>query len=450
MRISADFSVITPYNQEGAQTLPHSALKSRGELHVTDPRSPGSKFGGSIGELNLAFVLVGAAEAAILPFIPLYLFELGFDAPLIGVVIAGAALAQFVAGPVWANVADKRLGPERTVAVASAAAAIVALLLALANTRVTVAVVSIALFAARAPLMSLLDAIALQRLGSGGRAGYARIRLRMSAGWAASVVVLGGLFQVGGLRLIPFAYAPLVLVLGLWMWRRLPGISARSRATPTVQSGRTPRSNSMPMALIGFLVSALLLSSAFAATANFVTIRINVLGGGALLIGAAAAFQALTEIPTMAYTHVLMRYLTPRVLYVIGVAIYVLVFVAWAFVADAMATALLKLVMGVGFALTYVAAVLIADDLAPGHLRATVQALVKSVTGGLAPVLGALGGGVIYGVVGPEAMFLFAGAMAAGAAVIALIAVPGRHRLRDGVQGDALTKPAVVGAGDIE
>jgi MFS family permease len=104
----------------------------------------------------------------------------------------------------------------------------------------------------------------------------------------------------------------------------------------------------------------------------------------------------------------------------------------------------------VGFALTYVAAVLIADDLAPGHLRATVQALVKSVTGGLAPVLGALGGGVIYGVIGAEAMFLFAGAVAAGAAVIALIAVPGRHRLRDGVKGDALTKPAVVGAGDIE
>ena len=423
-------------------------LKSRGEQHVTDPRSPGSDSGGSIGDLNLAFVLVGAAEAAILPFIPLYLFERGFDAPLIGVVVAAAALASFVAGPVWANFADNRLGSERTVAVASAVAAVVALLFALATTKVAVATASIALFAARAPLIALLDAIALLRLGAGGRAGYARIRLRMSAGWAVSVVVLGGLFQVGGLKLMPLVYAPMVLILGLWMWHRQSGTVVISGAERAPRSVRAPRLNSMPMALIGFLISALLLSAAFAATSNFVTIRINVLGGGALLIGAAAAFQALTEIPTMAYTHVLMRYLSARVLYVVGIGIYVLVFVAWAFLSDALTTALLKLVMGVGFALTYVAAVLIADDGAPSHLRATVQALVKSVTGGLAPVLGALGGGVIYGVIGPEAMFLIAGVVAAGAAVIALIAVPSRRRLQDRVKVEALIKPAAAGAGD--
>jgi PPP family 3-phenylpropionic acid transporter len=206
----------------------------------------------------------------------------------------------------------------------------------------------------------------------------------------------------------------------------------------------------MPAALIGFLISALLLGAAFAATANFVTIRINVLGGGVLLIGAAAAFQAITEIPTMAYTHVLMRYLSARVLYIVGVGIYVLVFIAWAFLSDAVTTALLKLVMGVGFALTYVASVLIADDVAPSHLRATVQALVKSVSGGLAPVLGALGGGVIYGVIGPEAMFLVAGGVAAVAAVIVLIAVPSRRRLHDRARTEALTQPAVAGASNVE
>jgi PPP family 3-phenylpropionic acid transporter len=417
---------------------------------VTDSRSPASNSGSSIGDLNLAFILVGAAEAVILPFIPLYLFERGFDVPLIGAVVAGAALGSFVAGPLWANFADNRLGPERTVAVASAVAAAVALLLAVANTRVAVAIVSVALWMARAPLMSLLDVIALGRLGTGGRAGYARIRLRMSAGWAASVLVLGGLFQLGGLRLLPFVYAPVVLVLGFWMWRRLTVAPAVTRVEPAPRSAGTKALNAMPAALISFLISALLLGAAFAATANFVTIRINVLGGGVLLIGAAAAFQAITEIPTMAYTHVLMRYLSARVLYIVGVGIYVLVFIAWAFLSDAVTTALLKLVMGVGFALTYVASVLIADDVAPSHLRATVQALVKSVSGGLAPVLGALGGGVIYGVIGPEAMFLVAGGVAAVAAVIVLIAVPSRRRLHDRARTEALTQPAVAGASNVE
>jgi MFS family permease len=85
-------------------------------------------------------------------------------------------------------------------------------------------------------------------------------------------------------------------------------------------------------------------------------------------------------------------------------------------------------VLGVGFALTYVASVLIADDVAPAGLRATAQSLVKAVAGGLAPTLGALGGGFIYGVIGPSAMFLTAAAVAVGAGVVALIVLPGRNR----------------------
>src|SRR3977135_285817 len=82
----------------------------------------------AIGELNLAYVLVGAADAVLLPFIPLYLFERGFGASMIGVVLAAAALASFVAGPAWAYLADNKLGAERTVVLAGVVAAPVALL----------------------------------------------------------------------------------------------------------------------------------------------------------------------------------------------------------------------------------------------------------------------------------------------------------------------------------
>jgi MFS family permease len=138
----------------------------------------------------------------------------------------------------------------------------------------------------------------------------------------------------------------------------------------------------------------------------------------------------------MAYTHVLMRFLTHRMLWVAGVAVCVIVFAAWAFIADPLATALLKLVLGVGFALTYVASVLIADDVAPAGLRATTQSLVKAVSGGLAPTIGALGGGFVYGVVGPSAMFGAAAAVAAGAGVVALIALPRRDRAQGLIVSD--------------
>jgi PPP family 3-phenylpropionic acid transporter len=311
--------------------------------------------------------------------------------------------------------------------VAAAAAAAAGLGLAAAHGTLAVAAATVVLWVARSPFTSLLDANALQRLGGAGRSGYGRIRLWMSAGYAAVAVASGAVFQASSLQLLPYLYAPLVLLSGAWVWFALtPGRIANER--PSSSSPASISIRRVPIPLIGFLLSTLLVGTSFAATANFVTLRINVLGGGALLIGAAAAFQALTEIPTMAYTHVLTRYLSHRVLYVLGCVIYVAVFVAWAFVSDALATALIRLVIGVGFALAYVASVQIADDLAPAHFRATAQALVKAVGFGLAPIAGALGGGLIYGAIGSRAMFLAAAIVTAIAGVVALIALPARTR----------------------
>jgi PPP family 3-phenylpropionic acid transporter len=385
------------------------------------------------GGLNWAFVLIGAADATLLPFLPLLLFQRGLDAPQIGAVLAAASLAALFAGLGWAYLADHAVSAERAVVAASAAAAAAVLLFALANGVVALAVVTVALGVARSPFM-LLDPIALGRLKEMARTRYARIRLRMSAGWAASAVVSGAGFQAAGLRLIPFVYAPLVALFGLWVWhalkpsRRLQPLPSESAAAVAL---RAPR---VPLALIGFLVSALLLGASLAATQNFLTIQINVLGGGALLIGAAAAFQALTEIPTMGYTHLLTRYLSQRSLFAVGCGIYVVVSLAWAFTSDPFTAALLKLVIGVAFALTYVAAVVITDDLSPAHLRATGQALMKSVLFGLSPIIGALGGGLVYGAFGPRVMFWAAAAVAGVAGLIAVIAVPAQS-LRSAVIG---------------
>ncbi len=377
--------------------------------------------------LNWAYVLMGVADGTLLPFIPLFLLQRGMSAQLIGAVLAAAALASLVAGLVWAYLADRRLRPERLLVVASIAAALAALLLALTNGAVALAAVIVVLSLARAPFM-LLDPITLRRLRKAPRTDYARIRLRMSAGWAGSVTVSGAAFQLISLRLIPFVYAPLTLLFGMWVWRALKPALPGQRVEPQPAAPMTPPVGTVPVALIGFLVSVFLLGASLAATQNFLTLRISFLGGGAFLIGAAAAFQALTEIPTMGYTHVLTKRLGHRGLFAIGCAIYVAVFLAWASVSDALIAALLKLAIGVAFALTFVASVLIADELSPASLRATGQALMKSILFGLAPIAGSLGGGLIYGSVGPRAMFLASTVVVAAAGLIVVVAVPARKR----------------------
>jgi MFS transporter, PPP family, 3-phenylpropionic acid transporter len=301
--------------------------------------------------------------------------------------------------------------------------------------------VIVVLWLARAPF-TLLDPIALRRLRKAPRTDYARIRLRMSAGWAASVTVAGGLYQLVSLRLMPFVYAPLTALFGLWVWRRLrPAPKSESLQASASSGTGLPR---LPFALVGFLFSSFLLGASLAATQNFLTLRISFLGGGAFLIGGAAAFQALTEIPTMGYTHVLTRYLGHRALFALGCAIYMVIFVAWAFVSDAFVAATLKLGVGVAFALTYVASVVLADELSPARLRATGQALVKSMTFGLAPVAGSFGGGLIYGTLGPRAMFLISTAVVAVAGIIAVVAVPSRAKRPTDETAPAASEPAPV------
>jgi PPP family 3-phenylpropionic acid transporter len=376
-----------------------------------------------IRRVNRAYVLVGVAEATFIPFLPVFLLQRGFGPALIGLVTSAAGLASFIAAPVWAQLADRGLRAERALVVACAAAAAVVLLAAVPNAPLLLAIVVIALWVARSPLASLLDAIALQRLGSARTTGYARIRLRMSAGWAVSVIVAGGLVQVTGYWLIPFLYAPLIAVFAVWAWKNIGEGAVPAATAPRARSGVKEMRQAIG-ALAGLLLSALLLGAAFGSTGNYITLQIDVLGGGALLVAAASAFQAFTEVPTMAYMHRLVDRFGTRRLYAAGCAIYFAVFFAWAFVTNPLWIALLRLVAGVGFGFIAVAAVLIADELVPAHLRATGQALVKSTMFGLAPIAGTLGGGLVYETLGPATLFIASAvlALAAGVATVTLTA----------------------------
>jgi len=371
-----------------------------------------------ISGLKGAYVLLGVADGTLLPFIPLLLVERGLSPASIGLVLAASAASWFAVGLACSYLADRSLGPERMVVFAGVGAAATALLLAFPG-GVAIALVIVALSVVRAPLM-LLDPITLRRLRHAPRTDYARIRLRTSAGWAASSVASGAVLQGFGLRFVPVIYAPLAVALGTWIWRAVKPLAGEP-VSPTDPGVRLPR---VPLTFAGFLVCCFLLGASLAATQNFLTLQIDFLGGGALLIGAAAAFQAVTEIPTMAYMHVLTRHLGHRRLFVIGCGVYLAIFIAWALVTDPLTAALLKLGGGVAFALTFVAAVMIANDLVPARLRATGQALMKSVLFGVAPIVGALGGGVLYESFGPQVMFLASSVFVVAAGLLALVVVP--------------------------
>src|SRR5207237_8858569 len=147
---------------------------------------------------------------------------------------------------------------------------------------------------------------------------------------AESALGAGAACQVVGGRLVPFLAAPLRALFGLWAWNALQPAAPEQTLEPEHTPKVPGRLSRIPPAMFVFLISSFLLGASLSATGNFLTLQINLLGGGALLVGAAAAFQALTEIPTMRYTHLLTRRLIHRSLFAIGCGIYVVLFVSWA------------------------------------------------------------------------------------------------------------------------
>jgi MFS transporter, PPP family, 3-phenylpropionic acid transporter len=365
------------------------------------------------------FTLVGVAEASILPFLPIVLKDHGLSAAEIGVVLAVAALAGFVSTPLWGHAADGRLGAEHALVVASIAAAVAVVPLTVAHSFLTLTIVVVLITAARSAMASLTDAIALEHLGE-DRAQYGRVRLWLSLGWAISACVWGYVLQTGNLDWLPWIYAGCVLVVAFaahWVG------GGRTVYDPTPAGTR----RAMLVALAPFLLSLLLLFAAFNATFSFISIRIRELGGGLFVVGAATALQAIAEAPVMRITPRLNRVFGHRALYVVGSLFFIVSFVAWAFLDDPLAIALIKLVAGVGFALVYVGSVLLVDDLVPPALRGTGQGLAKAVTFGLSPILGSLAGGAIYDYAGPRALFLAcAGAALVAATSVSVIAARGR------------------------
>jgi MFS family permease len=362
--------------------------------------------------VQLLFGLVGVAEAALLPFLPIVLKDRGLSAAQIGVVLSLAAATAFVAMPMWGNAADRRLGPERTIVLAALAAAAAIVPLAFVHGFAGLAVAVIAVTAARSPFAGLADAVALDHLGADARADYGRVRLWQSVGWAIAACVWGALLETGSIDWLPAIYVPCVLALAASAALVGPAPIVRRRAE--VGSKRA-----LARVLAPFLVSLLLLFSAFSATFSFVSVRIADLGGGLFIVGFATAVQAAAEVPVMRATPRLGRVLSHRAMYVAGCAFFAVAFAAWAFLDSAVPIAVVKLVAGVGFALAYVGSVVVVDDLAPPILRGTAQGLARAVSFGLAAIVGSLAGGAVYDYAGPRALFLgcAAAAIVAGAGV---------------------------------
>jgi MFS family permease len=137
-----------------------------------------------------------------------------------------------------------------------------------------------------------------------------------------------------------------------------------------------------------------------------IPLRILDVGGGAIIVGFAAAAPAIVEVPLFPATSPMIARLGLRSFYVLGLLIAAVTLMFVAVVSDPALVAVSKAVDGVSYVLRYAGIVVIIGAILPTSLRATGQSLAWLVGGGISAVIagplagamyGSLGGGVLFG-----------------------------------------------------
>jgi PPP family 3-phenylpropionic acid transporter len=359
------------------------------------PTAAGASFAWRIAAFYAAlFVVLGVQ----MPFLPVWLAARGLDAGAIGLVLAIPMVVRVFAIPLATHRADRHDALRAALMVASCAAALgyVGLALAPGIAAIIAAYALTSLF--NTPIMSLTEAYALRGLMSHGRA-YGPVRLwgsvafiggTMGAGFALDVMAAGNLIWIlvaamGLTAVAAFALAPLKL--------RAAGAAAKAASVRTLLRA--------PVLLWG-VAAASLIQASHAVYYGFSALDWRAAGLDGTAIAALWALGVAAEIVLFAVSGRLP--IAPTTLLMVGAAGAVIRWSAMAFDPPAILLPPLQCLHALSFGASHLGALGFIARTIPPKLGATAQGylavalgLVMAASMALAGVLYARWGSLAYG-----------------------------------------------------
>jgi PPP family 3-phenylpropionic acid transporter len=380
----------------------------------------------SFARIRLLFGAHGLASGFLLPFPVLLLSSKGVDAATIGLVLGAAAFVSMLSFPVWGLLADGPLGRERSVVLSGLLAAAAGVSIILAGSDVTLMAICIVLaWVGMAAWSPITDAMALAVLGDRSGA-YGRFRAWTSMGWAVAAIsggfayalvgpdMLLTLFVAGSLGVAAFAFRPRQTRRGRHANTHRPRLLTELRAALVAAPVLLP------------ILLALFLETLGNNAANaMIPLRILDVGGGAIIVGFAAAAPAIVEVPLFPSTGPMIARMGLRRFYVLGLLIAAATLVFVAVVSDPGLVAISRGVDGVSYVLRYAGIVVIIGAILPASLRATGQSLAWLVGGGISAVIAGPLAGAMYASLGGGLLFATCAALVLAGAAVAWWALRG-------------------------
>lgn len=353
------------------------------------------------------------ALGALYPFLNLYYERVGLSGPQIGFLASLSGWLTPFAGSLWSGFAD-RFGLHRRL-----------LTWALLGTLVTGFAYSLtpqfwyllliaqayALFSS--PISALMDSAAVEIGAETGRS-FGHLRVWGTLGWIVSTSVVG--YLVGEIRQVFLVFAALMTLTVLVSLFQPPRKHTWER--PVWEGIRILLGR--PATLL-FLLSVFLLFIANSGANQFLSIYLASIGAGSGLIGMAWAISALSEVPVMFFSAILIRKMGIRGFLSLAFLTYAARWLWLSAVRSPGEALAAQLLQGISFAAFLVGGVTYISRLAPPGLGTTAQSIFSSTTFGLGASVGAVIGGFLYQAIGLRQIYLVESGVALLAYAIFLI-----------------------------
>lgn len=339
------------------------------------------------------------AVGCYIPYLNLYFEHTGLTGTPIGLLGAIAPLILLFAGPLWGAFGDRFRVHRYLLPLATFGPIVPTLLMPLTAQFVWLAtLVALASFFA-APIASLIDSAVLE-LTENTAHSYGTVRLWGSVGYSLTSWIMGYVIEAFGLNWLFYGYAALLL-LSIACAVQLPA----RRSTWQTSFGSSLRQLLAQPALVLFLGMAFLVGMNLSATVTFFPLHLQVLGGGAVLIGIGNALGAVSELPVMFYSQQIFRRLSVRGSLILACLIFALRWELMALTTSPYIFAVANLLHGLTYGLFIVSGVAYVNEHTPSGLSATAQSLFIATTFGIGSAVGASVGGGVYEAFGGSGLY---------------------------------------------
>lgn len=356
------------------------------------------------------------------PYVTLFFAHRGIGAVEIGVLMSLMQAMRIIGPNLWGWLADVSQKRSRVLQFTAISAFTAFLFLSLGMTFFQFAIIMIVINLFTSAQGPLSDAIMLSEM-RGNLTRYGQLRLWGSVGYIVMTSAVGFFLDRFGIEWMPWIGA-MILVLVF-------AVSLRIKDTPSEHLHREKPSIVAVLRrreVLAFMISACFMLAAHAALYAFFSLYLARLGYSSVTIGLMWAFGATAEIVFFIYQSFIFNRFGLKNVMLVSLFLAVVRFFLIAVAAESLLVLLVaQLLHAATFGAHHSASIITMQRWFTGPLQARGQAAFISASYGIGGTVGGLFLSLVWGTMGPEAVYLFA----AGFALLALAAAALSYHWQD-------------------